>query len=70
MDNLNLNNNMGWAMSSLALSDIVEEKVNDIDYENEHRNKPTEAQKEEAMNRFRDGDRSRDVLDVLDRSEM
>ncbi|MBD5157351.1 MAG: hypothetical protein HDT13_06940 [Butyrivibrio sp.] len=65
MDNLNLNNNMGWAMSSLALSDVVERKIN----AGEHI-KTTEASKEEAINRYKDGDRSDEVIRILDRSDF
>lgn len=65
MDNLSLNNNMGWAMSSLALSETVEQKVNE-----ELPLKTTEAQKEQALNRYRDGDRSDEVLRILDRTDF
>ncbi|MCM1308507.1 MAG: hypothetical protein NC223_07910 [Butyrivibrio sp.] len=65
MDNLSLNNNMGWAMSSMAISDTVERRLND-----EQRVKITEASKEEALNRYRDGDRSDEVLRILDRTEL
>lgn len=65
MDNLNLNNNMGWAMSSLALSGVVEERLN-----NGEHIKITEAGKEEAINRYKDGDRSDEVLRILDRTDF
>ncbi len=66
MDNLNLNNsNMGWAMTSLALTDVVDRKVNDGEPA-----KLTEAQKEEALNRYKDGDRSDEVIRILDRSGL
>ncbi len=65
MDNLSLNNNMGWAMSSMALSDTMERKINAGE-----RIKITEANKEEALNRYKDGDRSDEVLRILDRTEF
>lgn len=65
MDNLSLNNNMGWAMSSMALSDTMELKINAGE-----RIKITEANKEEALNRYKDGDRSDEVLRILDRTEF
>ncbi len=66
MDNLNLNtSNMGWAMTSLALTEVVDSKVNDGEPA-----KLTEAQKEEALNRYKDGDRSDEVIRILDRSGL
>ncbi len=64
MDNMNLNNNYNWALTSLAISEIMAENSG-IDT---HAG-PSEAQKEEAINKYKDGDRSDEVIRILDRTE-
>ena len=64
MDNMNLNNNYNWALTSLAISDIMAENSAGAD-----RAKPSESEKEEAINRYKDGDRSDEVLRILDRTD-
>lgn len=64
MDNMNLNNNYNWALTSLAISEIMAENSK-MDEEK----KPSEAEKEEAANRYKDGDHSDEVLRILDRTD-